>query len=75
MEQRLANVSAQWLRLIASARQRWTRLSEDDLLAVKGNTERLISLLQERYGLARDQALRELVAWRQSLVVQAGRAA
>lgn len=75
MAQRFTTVSNQWLRLMASARERWARLSDDDLHAVKGNAERLISLLQERYGMAREQALKELTAWRKSLVVQAGGAA
>lgn len=74
MAHRLSTVSTQWLRLMASARARWARLSDDDLTAVKGNAERLISLLQERYGFAREQAVKELMAWRKSLVV-AGRAA
>ena len=34
---------------------------------VRGNSERLISLLQTRYGFPRAQAIRELTAWRQSL--------
>lgn len=75
MAHRMSTVSTQWLRLMASARARWARLSDDDLHDVKGNAERLISLLQDRYGLAREQALEELMAWRKSLVVGTSRAA
>lgn len=67
MAKQLDTVNTQWTRLMTAARQRWDRLSDDDVQDVRGNTERLISVLQTRYGFARAQALRELAAWRQSL--------
>lgn len=67
MAKRLDTVNVQWIRLMAAARQRWDRLSEDDVQNVRGNAERLISVLQARYGFARAQALKELTAWRQAL--------
>ncbi|MGE0813986.1 MAG: hypothetical protein AB7O28_10885 [Vicinamibacterales bacterium] len=67
MRKRVNTVSAQWVRLMGAARERWDRLTDEDLLAVRGNSERLISLLQDRYGFARDQALKELIAWRRAL--------
>jgi uncharacterized protein YjbJ (UPF0337 family) len=57
----------QWIRVRAAARQRWGLLTDDDVESVRGNTERLISVLQSRYGFARVQALKELTAWRQVL--------
>lgn len=62
--------SDRWLRTMGIARERWNQLTEDDLADVRGNTERLISALQRRYGMAREQALKELAAWRRSLVSQ-----
>ncbi len=59
--------SDRWLRVMAMARQRWDKLTDDDLAGVRGNTERLITALQQRYGMARAQALQELAAWRQTL--------
>lgn len=53
-----------WERLMDAAQSRWDRLSRDD---VRGNAERLLSVLQARYGLGRDEALREVQAWRDSL--------
>ncbi len=71
MTEQMHSTSDRWPRVMAFARQRWDRLTDDDLANVRGNTERLINALQERYGLARWQALKELSAWRQTL--QAGR--
>jgi hypothetical protein len=64
--------SDRWQRLSSAARQRWDRLTEEDVQAVRGNAERLISLLQGRCGLERDQALKELMAWRGVLAAQTG---
>lgn len=50
-----------------AAQTRWDRLSVDDVRGVRGNAERLLSVLQDRYGLGRDEALREVQAWRDSL--------
>jgi len=67
MAKRINTVNTQWQRLMNAARQRWDKLTDSDIQGVKGNSERLISLLQERYGFAREQALKELAAWRRSL--------
>jgi uncharacterized protein YjbJ (UPF0337 family) len=56
-----------WTRVMGMARQHWDKLTDDDLAAVRGNSERLISALQTRYGIARAQALVELATWRQAL--------
>ena len=68
MAQQIGRVTERWQRVMSAARQRWDRLTEADVDSVRGNAERLVSVLQARYGFGRDQALRELGAWRQSLV-------
>ena len=60
-----------WQELTGAVRARWSALSEDDVLSVRGNTERLITLLQTRYGFARDEAIKELTAWSRSLATAA----
>ena len=42
---------------------RWGRLTDDDLESVDGAIEKLEGRLQERYGWAKEQAVRELDAW------------
>jgi uncharacterized protein YjbJ (UPF0337 family) len=70
MNRQMRTASNRWLGVMKAARQRWNQLTDDDLADVRGNTERLISALQSRYGIARGQALKELAAWRQSLAQQ-----
>jgi uncharacterized protein YjbJ (UPF0337 family) len=57
--------------MTGAVRDRWSALTEDDVLSVRGNTERLISLLQTRYGFAREEAIKELTAWSRSLAAAA----
>jgi uncharacterized protein YjbJ (UPF0337 family) len=61
------NTRTRWQELTGAVRARWSELTEDDVLSVRGNAERLIDLLQHRYGMARAEALKELSAWSRSL--------
>ena len=46
-------LAGQWNQLKGSVRQRWGRLTDDELQMVKGSTERLIGLIQEKTGESR----------------------
>ena len=63
-----------WQELNGAVRRRWSALTEDDVRSVRGNAERLITVLQDRYGFARDEAIKELTAWSRSLAAAAGSA-
>jgi uncharacterized protein YjbJ (UPF0337 family) len=41
-------------------RERWGKLTEDDVEEIEGKRERLIGKIQERYGLAKERAERQL---------------
>ena len=43
----------------ARVHRRWDRLTEDDLASIDGQSQHLVSRLQERYGWLRDRAERE----------------
>lgn len=53
-------VSGQWAQLRGSLREKWGKLTDDDLEVAAGNRDKLVGLLQERYGLAKDSALNSL---------------
>jgi uncharacterized protein YjbJ (UPF0337 family) len=50
----------QWTRMKGQVRMWWDRLSESDLEQVSGQKERLVRLLQEKYGYARERAEQEI---------------
>ena len=56
-------LSGQWNQLKGSVREQWGKLTNDDLDQIQGKSEQLVGKLQERYGIARDEAQRQLDAW------------
>jgi uncharacterized protein YjbJ (UPF0337 family) len=53
-------LKGKWHQLKGEAKIRWGKLTDDDLDQASGQTEKLIGLLQERYGYARERAEREV---------------
>ena len=62
--QRLACV---WQQIMGKARNRWGKLTEDELLQLEGHAEQVAGKLQERYGLAHDQAPRQAREFRERM--------
>jgi uncharacterized protein YjbJ (UPF0337 family) len=56
-------LNGQWNQLKGSVREQWGRLTNDDIDQIQGKSEQLVGKLQERYGIARDEAQRQLDAW------------
>lgn len=49
-------IQGQWKQLGGSIKAKWGKLTDDDLKVVEGNAEYLAGKVQERYGVARDEA-------------------
>lgn len=60
-------IEGNWKQIKGKAKQRWASLTDDDLDHIDGRREELIGKLQEREGIARDQAERQLDEWSQRL--------
>jgi uncharacterized protein YjbJ (UPF0337 family) len=43
-------------------KEQWGKLTDDDLDQIAGRSEQLVGKLQERYGLAREEAQRQVDA-------------
>lgn len=52
-----------WKQLKGSVKQRWAKLTDDDVTALSGKKDELIGKLQERYGITREQAQKEADDW------------
>lgn len=52
-----------WKQLKGSAKQRWGKLTDDDITMLSGKKDQFIGKLQERYGITREQAEREANEW------------
>jgi len=53
----------QWTQLKGRVREQWGKLTADDIDQIQGRTEQLVGKIQERYGIARDEARRQVDAW------------
>ena len=60
----------QWMQLKGKIREQWGKLTDDDLDQIQGRSEQLIGKLQNRYGIARDEAQRQFDAWMQTSRVE-----
>jgi len=45
------------------AKEQWGKLTDDDLYVVAGRRDQLAGKIQERYGVAKDEAERQLAEW------------
>jgi len=53
-------VKVQWNKLTGKLKTKWGRLTEKDLKVADGNSEYLSGRIQERYGLEKDEANRQV---------------
>ena len=52
-----------WHEVRGQVRQKWGKLTDDDLTRLSGKTEELAGLLQQRYGYGKAQAENEINSW------------
>jgi uncharacterized protein YjbJ (UPF0337 family) len=53
-------VGARWVQVQGFFRQHWARLTDDDLNLIAGARDRLLGVLQRRYGATREEAERQV---------------
>jgi uncharacterized protein YjbJ (UPF0337 family) len=53
-------IKGKWKQFKGQAQQQWGKLTDDDLTVVDGKREELIGRIQERYGIAKDQAEKQV---------------
>jgi uncharacterized protein YjbJ (UPF0337 family) len=56
-------ISGGWKQLKGKAKAKWGKLTDDDLDVLQGKREELVGKIQQRYGVAKDQAEREVDEW------------
>jgi uncharacterized protein YjbJ (UPF0337 family) len=49
-------LARKWKQFSGKAKARWGNLSENDWAVIEGKRDRLIGLIQERYGIAKEEA-------------------
>ena len=54
------HVEGNWMEFKGKVKERWGKLTDDDLDVIAGKRDQLIGTLQQRYGTARDSLEREV---------------
>jgi len=56
----------QWNQLKGSVRKQWVKLTDDDLDIIAGDRDRLVGVIQEKYGVTKEEAQRQIASWNAS---------
>jgi uncharacterized protein YjbJ (UPF0337 family) len=56
-------IEGKWKQAKGSVKQKWAKLTDDDLTYMDGKKDELVGKIQERYGISREEAQREADEW------------
>ena len=56
-------IRGRWKQLRGAVKERWGRLSHNDLTVIHGRREQLIGRVQQLYGILRDEAAQQVAAF------------
>lgn len=56
-----------WKQLKGDIQQKWGKLTDDQLAQIEGNRDKFLGAIQENYGVARDDAEKQLKEFEKSL--------
>jgi uncharacterized protein YjbJ (UPF0337 family) len=60
-------IKGKWSQLRGKLKEKWGKLTDDDVNQLAGHRDYLIGRLQERYGIAKDDADRQITEFERSL--------
>jgi uncharacterized protein YjbJ (UPF0337 family) len=56
-------IEGRWGQMKGELRNHWAKLTDDDLEHVAAKKDKLVGKLQERYGMLKEEAERQIDAW------------
>ena len=56
-------LEGKWKQLKGGIRTQWGKLTDDDLEYMAGSKDKFVGRLQERYGIAREEAQKQADSW------------
>ena len=57
-------IEGNWKQLKGMLKEQWGKLTDDDLDVIDGKRDQLLGKLQERHGIVKDEAEKQIDAWR-----------
>jgi uncharacterized protein YjbJ (UPF0337 family) len=61
------HIAGRWTEFKGKVRERWGKLTDDDLDRIRGRKDQLMGILQQRYGWAREHAQLQIADFEDSL--------
>jgi uncharacterized protein YjbJ (UPF0337 family) len=59
-------IEGNWKQAQGKIKEKWGKLTDDDLTTINGRREQLEGIIQQRYGLARDMVRKDVDDWLKS---------
>ena len=56
-------IQGRWKQIKGKVKEKWGKLTDDDLDVIAGRRDQLLGRIQQRHGLARDEAHRQVQDW------------
>ena len=56
-------IEGNWKQIKGSVKEQWGHLTDDDLDVAAGKRDQLVGSIQNRYGVAKDEAERQIDSW------------
>ncbi len=62
--------SGQWNSMKGKVKEKWGKLTDDDITQVEGKRDQLVGFIQKRYGYEKERAETELENWEKEIHVE-----
>ena len=56
-------IQGRWKQIKGKVKEQWGRLTDDDLDVIAGRRDQLLGRIQQRHGVAKDEANRQVRDW------------
>ena len=56
-------IEGNWKQFAGTAREKWGKLTDSDWQVIAGKKDQLIGRIQERYGISKDEAMKQVDDW------------
>ena len=60
-------IEGEWKQMKGKVKESWDKFTDDDLLVIGGKRNRLIGLIQLKYGYAKEEAEKQIRQWESGL--------
>jgi len=60
-------LEGKWKQMKGSVKEKWGKLTDDDLDVIAGKQDQLAGKIQERYGISKEEAAKQIREWSDSI--------